>query len=162
MPNIFGIDDDPSIRILVTDVLGLEGCDVRTAEAGFAGQRLIEKQRPDCVVLDVMMPGLDGHAVLQRIRAGEGGPDLPVVMLTAAADDARAWQAWTEGVAGTAAPAQRSTRAAPAQHPRSAARRARQPQLVRRTSWGAETASARGAARTSYGSGRAGRRGCRS
>ena len=108
MPNIFVIDDDPSIRILVTDVLGLEGYDVRTAQDGFAGQRLIEEQRPDCVVLDVMMPGMDGHAVLQWIRAGEGGPDLPVVMLTAAADDARAWQAWTEGVAGTAAPAQSS------------------------------------------------------
>jgi len=98
VPNILVIDDDPSIRMLVTDVLGLEGYDVRTAEDGFAGLRLIEEQRPDCVVLDVMMPGLDGHAVLQRIRAGEGGPDLPVVMLTAAADDSQAWQAWTEGV----------------------------------------------------------------
>jgi DNA-binding response OmpR family regulator len=46
----------------------------------------------------VMMPGMDGHAVLQRIRAAEGGAGLTVVMLTAAADDAQAWQAWTEGV----------------------------------------------------------------
>ena len=45
-----------------------------------------------------MMPGLDGHAVLERIRAADGGPDLPVIMLTAAADDAQAWKAWTEGV----------------------------------------------------------------
>ena len=98
MPTILVIDDDPVIRALVTDVLGLEGYEVRTAEDGFAGLRAIEAERPDCVVLDVMMPGLDGHGVLQRIRAADGGPDLPVVMLTAAADDAQAWQAWTEGV----------------------------------------------------------------
>ncbi|MGB8651282.1 MAG: response regulator transcription factor [Mycobacteriales bacterium] len=98
MPKILVIDDDPSIRSLVTDVLGVEGYDVRVAEDGFAGLRAIEAERPDCVVLDVMMPGMDGHAVLQRIRSADGGPDLPVVMLTAAADDAQAWQAWTEGV----------------------------------------------------------------
>ena len=98
MPTILVIDDDPSIRSLLTDVLEVEGFDVRTAEDGFAGLRQIAAERPDCVVLDVMMPGMDGHAVLQRIRAADGGPDLPVVMLTAAADDAQAWQAWTEGV----------------------------------------------------------------
>jgi DNA-binding response OmpR family regulator len=59
---------------------------------------MAEQHRPDCIVLDVMMPGLDGHAVLQRIRASEAGFAVPVVMLTAAADDSHAWQAWTEGV----------------------------------------------------------------
>ncbi len=98
MPKILVIDDDASIRSLLTDVLEVEGFTVRSAEDGFAGLRLIAADRPDCVVLDVMMPGMDGHAVLQRIRADEGGLDLPVVMLTAAADDAQAWQAWTEGV----------------------------------------------------------------
>ncbi len=98
MPTILVIDDDPMIRMLVQDVLEMEGYDVRQAEDGFAGLRAIEALRPDCVVLDVMMPGLDGHAVLDRIRAADGGPDLPVIMLTAAADDAQAWKAWTEGV----------------------------------------------------------------
>ena len=98
MPKILVIDDDPAVRRLVEDVLELEGYEVRTAEDGFAGLRAIEADRPDCVVLDVMMPGMDGHAVLQRIRSADGGPDLPVVMLTAAADDAQAWKAWTEGV----------------------------------------------------------------
>lgn len=98
MPKILVIDDDPSIRSLVSDVLEVEGYQVRACEDGFAGLRAIEADRPDCVVLDVMMPGMDGHAVLQRIRAADGGPDLPVVMLTAAADDAQAWRAWTEGV----------------------------------------------------------------
>jgi DNA-binding response OmpR family regulator len=98
VPKILVIDDDPSIRLLVADVLEAEGYTVTAVADGFAGLRAIDADRPDCVVLDVMMPGLDGHAVLQRIRAADGGPDLPVVMLTAAADDAQAWRAWTEGV----------------------------------------------------------------
>ncbi len=96
-PKILVIDDDPGVRRLVKDVLELEGFEVAVAADGYAGLRQIEQDRPDCVVLDVMMPGLDGHAVLTRIRAG-GGRHLPVVMLTAAADDNQAWQAWTEGV----------------------------------------------------------------
>jgi DNA-binding response OmpR family regulator len=97
VPKILVIDDDPAVRRLVEDVLELEGYEVRTAEDGFAGLRAIEALRPDCVVLDIMMPGMDGHAVLQRIRSA-AGRHLPVVMLTAAADDSQAWQAWTEGV----------------------------------------------------------------
>ena len=98
MPKILVVDDDPSIRSLVTDALELEGYEVRSAEDGFSGLRAIEAHQPDCVLLDVMMPGLDGHQVLQRIRAAEEGASLPVVMLTAYSDDSNAWQAWTEGV----------------------------------------------------------------
>jgi DNA-binding response OmpR family regulator len=96
-PKILVIDDDPGVCRLIKDVLELEGFDVTIAGDGFAGLRAIEAERPDCVVLDVMMPGLDGHGVLTRIRSN-GGKHLPVVMLTAHADDNQAWQAWTEGV----------------------------------------------------------------
>jgi DNA-binding response OmpR family regulator len=89
VPKILVIDDDPGVRQLVEDVLELEGYEVRTAEDGFAGLRAIEASHPDCVVLDIMMPGMDGHAVLQRIRSAAPG---------LAADDGQAWQAWTEGV----------------------------------------------------------------
>ena len=98
MPKILVIDDDPSVRSLVADSLEIEGYEVFTAEDGFSGLRAIEAHKPDCVLLDVMMPGLDGHQVLQRIRSAEDRPALPVVMLTAYSDDATAWQAWTEGV----------------------------------------------------------------
>ena len=98
MPKILVIDDDPSVRSLVADSLEIEGYEVHTAEDGFSGLRAIEAHKPDCVLLDVMMPGLDGHQVLQRIRSAEERPALPVVMLTAYSDDATAWQAWTEGV----------------------------------------------------------------
>jgi DNA-binding response OmpR family regulator len=96
-PKILVIDDDPVISAMVKDVLELEGFEVSLAADGYAGLRAIDADRPDCVVLDVMMPGLDGHGVLTRIRSN-GGRHLPVVMLTAAADDNQAWRAWTEGV----------------------------------------------------------------
>ena len=98
MARILVVDDEPSVRMLVRAVLEEEGHEVLLAEDGFAGLRMAESHRPDCVVLDVMMPGIDGHVVLQRLRASDGGLDLPVVMLTAAADDEQAWRAWTEGV----------------------------------------------------------------
>ena len=98
MARILVVDDEPTVRALVRDVLEEEGHEVLLAEDGFAGLRMAEAHRPDCVVLDVMMPGIDGHVVLQRLRASDGGLDLPVVMLTAAADDEHAWRAWTEGV----------------------------------------------------------------
>src|SRR3954465_621263 len=97
VPKILVIDDDPAVRRLVEDVLELEGYEVRSAEDGFAGLRAIEALRPDCVVLDIMMPGMDGHAVLQRIRSA-AGRHPPVGMLTAAAGDSQAGQAGTEGV----------------------------------------------------------------
>ena len=94
---ILVVDDDPDVRLMVRTVLEAEGYAVDTADDGFAALRAVEAKSPHCVVLDVMMPGMDGHAVLNRIRSGTR-PGLPVVMLTAAAGDDQAWQAWTEGV----------------------------------------------------------------
>lgn len=98
MASILVVDDDASIRALLRDVLECEGHLVRTADDGFAALRAVTSARPDCVVLDVRMPGMDGHEVLARLRALSGGASLPVVMLTAAADDANAWRGWTGGV----------------------------------------------------------------
>jgi CheY-like chemotaxis protein len=95
--SILVVDDDPSIRALLRDVLEHEGHDVQTVADGFAALRAVAAARPDCVLLDVRMPGLDGHEVLARLRRRADGPALPVVMLTAAADDANAWQAWSGG-----------------------------------------------------------------
>ena len=98
MARILVVDDDPSVRALVRDVLELEGHVVQLVEDGYAALRAVAAERPDCVVLDVMMPGMDGHEVLARLRAMTDGLELPVVMLTAAADDANAWRSWTGGV----------------------------------------------------------------
>jgi DNA-binding response OmpR family regulator len=97
-PNILVVDDDPGVRRLVVDVLETEGYAVRAVEDGFAALRSVQDERPDCIVLDVMMPGMDGHDVLSQLRSHEVDDHLPVVMLTAAADDEHVWRAWSEGV----------------------------------------------------------------
>ena len=93
------VDDDHDVRRLVQDVLEIEGYEVDTASDGAEALHHVEFDRPDCVVLDAMMPGMSGYEVLAVLRARESGTTLlPVVMLTAAADDAHAWQAWSGGV----------------------------------------------------------------
>ena len=98
MARILVVDDDPSVRALLRDLLELEGHVVQSAEDGYAALRAVAAARPDCVVLDVTMPGMDGHEVLARLRGTTDGLELPVVMLTAAVDDASAWRAWAGGV----------------------------------------------------------------
>jgi DNA-binding response OmpR family regulator len=97
MAKILVVDDDPAIRQLLTDVLELDSHEVHLAVDGNDGLRLLELIRPDFVVLDVMMPGIDGYDVLRAIRAQEGDP-LPVLMLTAAADPGSATRGWVDGV----------------------------------------------------------------
>jgi two-component system response regulator MprA len=96
--HVLVVDDDPSVRALLRDVLELEGHVVTLAPDGYAALRAVAAERPDCVLLDVRMPGMDGHEVLGRLRARADGLELPVVMLTAAADDATAWRGWSGGV----------------------------------------------------------------
>lgn len=78
------IEDDPLVRRGLQLALSRHGHEVRTAETGEDGLREFEASRPDLVVLDLMLPGIDGFEVCRRIRsAGE----VPVIMLTARADD---------------------------------------------------------------------------
>ena len=97
MARILVVDDDPAIRQLLTDVLEMEGYEVRVAVDGLAAVREIRASAPDFVVLDVMMPGLDGFGVLSTIRALPGEP-VPVLMLTAAAERDASTRAWMGGV----------------------------------------------------------------
>jgi two-component system sensor histidine kinase ChiS len=98
MATVLVVDDDPAIRQYVGDILELEGHTVHSAADGHAALAAIEADRPDCVLLDIMMPGMSGHQVLAAVRKADRGPRLPVVMLTAAADEAQAWKAWDSGV----------------------------------------------------------------
>ena len=81
---IWVVDDDPEQRRLVGTYLTDQGYDVRCLSSGEQLMARIESQRPDLVVLDVMLPGEDGLTLLRRLR--DGGDDLPVVMLTAKGD----------------------------------------------------------------------------
>ena len=98
MSAVLVVDDDAGVRGYVGDLLEMNGHDVRFAIDGPAALEAIRTERPDCVLLDVMMPGMSGHQVLTEIRRTDGGSQLPVVMVTAAAGDAQLWEAWTGGV----------------------------------------------------------------
>ncbi len=76
------IDDDPTACELLSRVLSKEGYRVRTAPDGRAGLELAAAERPDLIVLDVMMPKMDGWAVLTALKADPTLDDVPVVMHT--------------------------------------------------------------------------------
>jgi len=81
MQHILVIDDDPAVTSLLKRGLSYEGFAVSTATSGAEGLAIAREHHSDLVILDVMMPGLSGFEVLQRLRAGDGR--LPVLMLTA-------------------------------------------------------------------------------
>jgi len=97
MARVLVVDDDPAIRQLLTDVLEMEGYEVSVVGDGVSAVRTVTADSPDFVVLDVMMPGLDGFGVLSAIRALPGEP-VPVLMLTAAAEADATARAWADGV----------------------------------------------------------------
>lgn len=81
------VEDEPNIRELLSTSLRFAGFEVHTAGDGATALRLAETQRPDLLVLDVMLPDMDGFAVTRRLR--DQGRQMPVVFLTArdATDD---------------------------------------------------------------------------
>lgn len=75
------VDDDEKIISMLRRGLAFEGYDVLTASNGVEGLRMVLNEEPDVVILDVMMPKVDGFEALRRLR--EGGSKVPVLMLTA-------------------------------------------------------------------------------
>ncbi|MGC4192814.1 MAG: response regulator transcription factor [Thermomicrobiales bacterium] len=81
------VDDEPAIARLARAKLVQDGYAVTTVTNGTDALSAIEHDRPDLVVLDVMMPGMDGFEVLRRIRASHQSAQLPVILLTARTSD---------------------------------------------------------------------------
>jgi CheY-like chemotaxis protein len=80
------VDDDESIRLIANKALTkLGGYEVLEAADGPAGVALAAAERPDAILLDVMMPGVDGPATLARLRSEAATADIPVILLTAKA-----------------------------------------------------------------------------
>jgi two-component system OmpR family response regulator len=75
------VDDEPNIVELLSVSLRFQGFDVDTAATGAEGLDKAKVFRPDALILDVMMPGMDGFGLLRRLRAD--GIDAPVLFLTA-------------------------------------------------------------------------------
>jgi len=84
MPQVLLIDDDRELLELLRDYLQGDGFSVNSATDGYAGLKAVQANAPDIVVLDVMMPGINGMQVLTQIRALS---PVPVLMLTAKGDD---------------------------------------------------------------------------
>jgi CheY-like chemotaxis protein len=82
------VDDSPLMLAAVRlGLSGVAGWDVATADGGHDGIALAASYRPDAIVLDVVMPGLDGPGTLRGLRAQPGTRDTPVVFLTGGEDD---------------------------------------------------------------------------
>ena len=81
------VDDDPQILRLLQAYLGQADFSVLTASDGETAWQLIRRERPDLVVLDLMLPGRDGWDITRRVRADEQIASMPIVLLTARVDD---------------------------------------------------------------------------
>ena len=82
MTKILVIDDEEGIRDLLDTLLRRKGYDVVLAESGPKGLEIFRRERPDVVVLDLKMPGMDGFTVLRQVRSLN--PSQPVIILTGA------------------------------------------------------------------------------
>jgi two-component system OmpR family response regulator len=81
IPRVLVVDDEPNIAELVQVALRFHGCEVTTAATGAQAIARAESDRPDLIVLDVMLPDFDGFEVCRRLRAA--GDEVPVIFLTA-------------------------------------------------------------------------------
>jgi two-component system alkaline phosphatase synthesis response regulator PhoP/two-component system response regulator VicR len=95
---ILAVDDEKHIVRLVQVNLERQGYEVVTANDGKEALKKVEEERPDLLVLDVMMPYMDGFEVLQNLRRNPETRDIPVIMLTAKAQDADVFKGWQSGV----------------------------------------------------------------
>ena len=84
---ILVIEDDPSSARLVGYALEREGYQVEIAVNGVEGLRKVQEEEPDLVILDVMLPGLDGFELCHRLRAEPRTDHVPILMLSAKAQE---------------------------------------------------------------------------
>ncbi len=96
-PKILACDDERHIVRLIQVNLERAGYGVITAFDGTDALRKVDSDRPDLIVLDVMMPKMDGFEVLKRLQANPETRDIPVIMLTAKAQDMDVFKGWSSG-----------------------------------------------------------------
>jgi len=82
MKKILVIEDEPSIRENILELLEIENFEGIGAENGQVGLQLAKTQRPDLILCDVLMPGLDGYGVLQALRQETATAAIPFIFLT--------------------------------------------------------------------------------
>jgi len=99
---ILAIDDDDGVREIVQICLEVAaGWEVLTAASGREGLAIAAAERPDAILLDVMMPGMDGTATFKQLQANPATQDIPTILLTAKAKMSEKQQFLELGVTGT-------------------------------------------------------------
>lgn len=99
-PVVLIVDDDDRLREYVRVNLEMEGYTVREAGSAEEGMRVLDDSRPDLILLDVMMPKVDGWEMLQRIHDRHGVGSVPVVMFSGKVDERVAGEAAERGAQG--------------------------------------------------------------
>jgi diguanylate cyclase (GGDEF)-like protein len=87
--SVLVVDDDPDKRMLLAVALQMAGYEVRTANDGEAGLAAVESYQPDLIITDVMMPRMDGYELARRVRANPQTRFIPIIIQTAARNDAQ-------------------------------------------------------------------------
>ena len=86
-PRILVVEDDPDLRRILKLQLASQGYEITEAENGAEGFQAIQAELPDCVILDLMMPVMDGFGFLKRVRSIMSTKDVPILILTASEDE---------------------------------------------------------------------------
>ena len=98
---ILVIEDDRSIQLVLELVFTrMAKCQIMVASDGTEGLALLQQHKPDVVLLDLMMPGIDGFEVCQRAKADEATRHIPIIFLTAQPQPAAVARAMSLGAAG--------------------------------------------------------------
>ncbi len=82
MAKILVVDDEDGVRLVARTILERAGHDVIEASSGSEGLKVLEKYKLDLIILDVMMPDMDGWEVCEKIKANEDSSGIPVIMFT--------------------------------------------------------------------------------
>jgi excisionase family DNA binding protein len=96
-PLVLVVDDDPRLREFVRVNLEMDGYAVREAGSAEEGLAALEAESPDLILLDVMMPGIDGWEMLRRVQEQHGVGTIPVIMFSGKVDDEAAEHAAAQG-----------------------------------------------------------------
>jgi len=98
MKKILVVEDEKVLANAMHDKLRLEGYNVILAENGQIGLDMALTQRPDCILLDIVMPVMDGISMLKKLRLAPGGEKIPVILLSNLSDSGDAIKALESGV----------------------------------------------------------------
>lgn len=97
LPRVLIVDDDPSVRFLASETLEHVGFSVQAVDSGAAALRAFEETPPELILLDVLLPDINGFTVLERVREHPLGQRLPVIMITGLEDSESIHRAYEAG-----------------------------------------------------------------